>query len=57
MSRNCSGHGQHVMNQCVCDIGWTGEACDVLECKQNDYCSPNGICSDQGEKKQVILKA
>ncbi|XP_068721629.1 N-acetylglucosamine-1-phosphodiester alpha-N-acetylglucosaminidase-like [Montipora capricornis] len=48
VSRNCSGHGQRVMDQCVCDSGWTGEACDVLECKQNDYCSPNGICSDQG---------
>lgn len=46
--RNCSGHGQCVMGQCICDDGWTGEACDILKCKQNNHCFPNGICSDQG---------
>ena len=49
--RNCSGHGQCVMGQCICDDGWTGEACDILKCKQNNNCFPNGICSDQGKRK------
>ena len=36
------------MGQCLCDSQWTGEACDVLKCKQNN-CSSNGVCSDQGK--------
>jgi hypothetical protein len=41
--RECSGHGQRVKDQCVCDPDWAGDNCDCF----TEGC-PNG-CSGQGE--------
>ena len=48
VSKDCSGHGQCVMGQCLCDSHWTGDSCDVLKCQQHN-CSSNGQCSAEGE--------
>ena len=48
VSKACSGHGQCVMGQCLCDSHWTGDSCDVLKCQQHN-CSSNGQCSAEGE--------
>lgn len=46
--KDCNGHGQCVMGQCLCDSQWTGDTCDILKCKQHN-CSSNGQCSVEGE--------
>ena len=28
----------------ICDIGWTGNACNMKECKYN--CNNNGLCNN-----------
>ena len=48
VSKDCNGHGQCVMGQCVCDSHWTGDSCDVLKCRQHN-CSSNGQCFAEGE--------
>lgn len=48
VSKDCNGHGQCVMGQCLCDSHWTGDSCDVLKCQQHN-CSSNGQCSAEGE--------
>ena len=46
--KDCNGHGQCMMGQCLCDSHWTGDACDVLKCQQHN-CSSNGQCSAECE--------
>ena len=48
VSRDCNGHGQCVMGQCLCDSHWRGDSCNVLKCEQHN-CSSNGQCSAEGE--------
>lgn len=41
--RNCSGHGQCDDGDCICNLDWTGHACDrMLLCPNN--CSGHGLC-------------
>eukprot|EP00435_Cladocopium_sp_Y103_P004701 s3148_g1.t1 len=41
---DCSGHGMCSMGQCRCEKGYTGEACDVVQCK--DDCNGRGTCRE-----------
>ena len=43
---NCNHHGQCDGNgECICDRGWTGEFCEILDCMDSS-CSNHGICKN-----------
>ena len=46
--KDCNGHGQCVMGECLCNSHWTGGSCNVLKCRQHN-CSSNGNCTTEGE--------
>ncbi|KAL6049633.1 Multiple epidermal growth factor-like domains protein 8 [Balamuthia mandrillaris] len=44
-SDSCSGHGVCLPTGCNCDLGWTGDNCNMTECSDPN-CSGNGECID-----------
>lgn len=44
--KDCNGHGQCVMGECLCNSHWTGGSCNVLKCRQHN-CSSNGNCTTE----------
>lgn len=41
---DCGNHGHCVSDACQCDLGWTGESCNIKQC--DSRCNEHGQCKN-----------
>ncbi len=52
-SKTCSGNGMclSTLQICICEPGWTGEDCSILDCPGSPPCNDHGICENVNPKR------